>query len=328
MSMTNTFPARPRGRRWPRWSLRSGPSRMQEPASTGLGEGAATSIPPMSPRLQLIRAALIMVAVLSVTLLLQLVFVSSLQQSAAQERAFDSIRADLAQGTAPIGPTDSEGRELRAGAPVGYIEIPAIGLRQVIGEGTSSGVLFDGPGHRRDTPLPGQVGTSVVMGRRAAFGGPFARIGELEKGDTVHVTTGQGDFDFNVLGVREEGDPVPPPAAPGSGRLLLATAAGRPYLPDGVLRVDAQLAGDAVLGPARLLTATELPAEEQMMAGDAGTLWALALWLQALIALALGAVWAWHRWGRAQAWVVFLPPLLLVGLSASGEVARVLPNLS
>jgi hypothetical protein len=63
------------------------------------------------------------------------------------------------------------------------------------------------------------------------------------------------------------------------------------------------------------------------MAADTRTIWVLAFWLQALIALALGAVWAWHRWGHAQAWVVFLPALTLVGLSASGEVARLLPNL-
>ena len=63
------------------------------------------------------------------------------------------------------------------------------------------------------------------------------------------------------------------------------------------------------------------------MAGDSRTLRTLALWLQALIVLTVGAVWAWHRWGRAQAWVVFLPPLLLVGLFASGEAIRLLPNL-
>ena len=63
------------------------------------------------------------------------------------------------------------------------------------------------------------------------------------------------------------------------------------------------------------------------MGADASTLWALAFWLQALIVLTLGAVWAWHRWGRAKAWVVFLPPLLLVGLAASGEAARLMPNL-
>ena len=98
-------------------------------------------------------------------------------------------------------------------------------------------------------------------------------------------------------------------------------------MPEGVIRVDAELAEGAVVGPARLYTAGALPAEDVLMAADTRTLWVLAFWLQALIALAVGAVWAWHRWGRAQAWVVFLPALLLVGLSASGEVARLLPNL-
>jgi len=47
----------------------------------------------------------------------------------------------------------------------------------------------------------------------------------------------------------------------------------------------------------------------------------------ALMLLSIGGIWAWHRWGHAQAWVVFLPPLLLVGLAASGEAVRLLPNL-
>jgi sortase A len=288
----------------------------------------AVDLPPLSPRLQLVRAALVSALILSLTVLIQLTVVSRLQHSAAQDRAFDRFRADLAKGTAPIGPTDSEGRELRAGTPVAYLEIPAIGVKEVIGESTSPSVLFSGPGHRRDSPLPGQAGTSIVYGRRAAFGGPFARIRELNKGDVITVTTGQGEFTFKVRGVRRAGDPVPERLEPGMGRLLLATADGLPFLPDGVVRVDADLDGEAVGGPARLIGVSELPAEEQIMGDDARTLWALALWLQALLAVALGAVWAWHRWGRAQAWVVFLPPLLLVGLLASDEAARLLPNLS
>ena len=91
-----------------------------------------------------------------------------------------------------------------------YLEIPAHRPAAGVGSGTTSGVLFDGPGHRRDTPLPGQQGTSLIMGRRAAFGGPFAGIDDLEKGDRIRVTTGQGAFDFDVIGVRHEGDPTPP----------------------------------------------------------------------------------------------------------------------
>jgi hypothetical protein len=197
----------------------------------------------------------------------------------------------------------------------------------VVGEGTTSGVLLNGPGHRRDTSLPGQIGTSIVYGRRAAYGGPFGRIGDLNEGDEIKVTTGQGLFKFRVVDVRRKGDPVPAASAIGASRLTLVTAAGAPFFPNGVVRVDADLDGKAVVGPARLIGSSGLPAEEKLMAGDSRTLWALALWLQALVVLTLGAVWAWHRWGQAQAWVVFLPPLMLVGLFASTEVARLLPNL-
>lgn len=289
--------------------------------------GTADIVPPIGPRLQLVRATLVLTFVLSFTLLIQLVVVSSLQQAAAQARVFDSFRAELAKGTAPVGPTDSAGDQLAIGRPVAYLEIPTIGLKQVVGEGTTSGALFDGPGHRRDTPLPGQVGSSILYGRRAAFGGPFARIGELVEGDIITVTTGQGVFTFKVRGVRPEGAPVPEPPAADEGRLLLVTAAGRSFLPGGVLRVDAALDGTAVVGSARQMNASGLPREEKVMEGDARTLWAFALWLQALIVLSLGVAWAWHRWGRAQTWIVFLPPLILVGLSASGEAARLLPNL-
>ncbi len=287
----------------------------------------AAQLPPLSGRQQMARAALLGVFVLSLTLLLEMLLASNLQQRAAQQRAYDRFRSELALGTAPTGPTDAGGVPLAPGTPVAYLEIPSIGLRQVILEGTSPATLFSGPGHRRDSPFPGQAGAAVVLGRRAAFGGPFARIQELRPDALIHVTTGQGEFDYRVIGVRKEGDPVPRPTAAGGGRLLLATAAGRQFMPEGVLRVDADLETDAVGGPAPLVSASGLPAEEEIMGADARTLWALALWLQVLTVLLVAAVWAWHRWGRAESWVVFLPPVLLVGLAVAGEAARLMPNL-
>ncbi len=309
---------------------RSGsPRRLALSRSTqGASSTTRGDVPPLSPRMQLVRACLVLLFALTATLLLQLMFVSSLQSRAAQRQAFTSFRAELANGTAPTGPTTEAGRVLALGTPVAFIEIPSIGLRQVVGEGTAASELLHGPGHRRDTPLPGQVGTSVLFGRRAAFGGPFSRIAELTKGAEIKVTTGQGaDFTFRVIAVRRDGDPALAAAARGTSRLTLVTAAGRAFFPEGVLRVDADLEGQAVVGPARLISASGLPAAERLMAGDTRTLWALALWLQALIALSIGAVWAWHRWGRVQTWIVFLPALLLVGLCVSGEAARLLPNL-
>lgn len=285
-------------------------------------------VPPLSPRLQLIRATLMVVVTLTITLLLQLTFVSRFQHASAQQRQYDTFREQLALGTAAIGPADATGAELEPGTPVALMESDEIGLSEVVGEGTTPSALFDGPGHRRDTPLPGQVGTSVIFGRRWTFGGPFADIDQLVAGDEITFTTGQGTFTYAVLGVRAAGDPVPPPPAADGSRLVLVSAAGRAFLPNGVIRVDADLVGPATGGPARAVTAAGLPAEEGAMAGDPSTLWALALWLIALVVLGTGAAWAWHRWGRSQAWVVCFPPLLLVGLAASGEAARLLPNLS
>lgn len=270
---------------------------------------------------------LVFVLATSACLTLHLVVVSAVQQKASQQLAFDRFRAQLAEGTAAVGPTDSEGRQLAPGAPVAYLEIPAIGVKEVVVEGTSSSELLTGPGHRRDTALPGQAGTSVVMGRRAAFGGPFARLADLEAGDLVRATTGQGVFEYRVTGTRQEGDPMPEGPGLGEARLVLATAAGPAYVPSGVLWVDAELSGPAQFGPARLVEAASLPAEEVALAVDTGTLWSLVLWLQALVVVLGAAIWAWHRLGRARTWVVGVPPVLLVGLATAGEVARLLPNL-
>jgi sortase A len=288
---------------------------------------SAAEAAPLAEGLALTRAVLVFVGALAVGLVLQLALISSIQQRSAQQRAFDRYRGELANGTAPIGPTDTKGRLLAPGSPVAYLEVPSIGIRQVVVEGTSAGALFTGPGHRRDTPLPGQAGVSLIMGRRAAYGGPFAHIGRLEPGAIVHVTTGEGVFDYRVVDVRHAHDRMPAAVKAGSGRLILATAAGRPFVPSDVLWVDADLTVPAIApSPGRIATGA-LPASDLPMAADTSTLWTLALWLQALIIVVLAGIWAWHRWGRAKAWIVFLPPLLLVGLEAAGEAAKLLPNL-
>lgn len=306
---------------------RFGRRRAERREQRGRRQPSNEPIPPLGPRLQFVRAVLVTLFVLAIGLLLQVTVVSSLQHSAAQGTAFDDLREQLALGTAPIGPVDEQNRNLELGTPVAFMEIRALGLKQVVLEGTTSGVLMDGPGHRRDSPLPGQVGTSIVLGRRAAYGGPFSDIQTLRPGDVITFTTGQGVFDYSVIGVRPEGSPVPPPPAAGSSRLLLVTAAGRAFMPNGVMRVDAELKGTAVGGAPRTVAAAGLPKSETIMHGDTGTLWALALWLQALIGLSVATVWSWHRWGRLQTSIVFTPALVLVGLYVAGEIVRLLPNL-
>lgn len=302
------------------------PSEPAEPAEP-VEQRRSPAIPPLSPRLALLRGIFVTVAVLALASLLHLLLISRLEQSAAQQQHFDDFREALANGTAPIGPADFDGDPYPLGTPVARIQIAEIGLDQIVLEGTTATVLADGPGHRRDTPLPGQAGTSRLFGKRTTAGAVFGRIGELTIGDEIVVTTQQGTFDFRVIATRVEGDPITPRATAETARITLATADGPWWAPSGILRVDADLDDGAVGGPARLVTSEGLPAAERPNSGDPSELWILAFLLQLLLVLAVGMVWAWHRWGRPHAWITFVPPLLVVSSLASAEASRLLPSL-
>ena len=118
------------------------------------------------------------------------------------------------------------------GAPVALLEIPSLGIREIVVEGTDSATTQLGPGHRRDTALPGQAGVSVLFGRAAAYGGPFARIQELAPGDEFTIITGQGEHEYEVIGLRYAGDPAPPRLTAGESRVILTTARGAPFCAD------------------------------------------------------------------------------------------------
>ena len=49
--------------------------------------------------------------------------------------------------------------------------------------------LRGGPGHLIGTPLPGALGNSVILGHRHAWGGPFADLTKLRRGDLIAVET-------------------------------------------------------------------------------------------------------------------------------------------
>lgn len=256
-------------------------------------------------------------------------FVSSLFYDRAQHIAYANFRVDLAKALAPYGPLDPNDptKLLAPGSAMAVIDIPEIGLHAVVFEGTTSGVLEKGPGHLRDTQYPGQVGTSEIMGRAATYGGPFGRIGELRPGDTFSVTTGQGTARYRVLDQRHAHDREPPPATAGHGRLILATAEGWPFLPSGVLRVDADLVSAAQPAPPMVLTLANLSPAEQALAGDPSAWLPLVLWGQGLFLAAGLITWARTRWGRWQVWIVAVPVLGFLGLSVADQVARLFLNL-
>lgn len=270
----------------------------------------------------MVSTSLVMLSLLCLWMVFQLVLLGGLSQSRAQDLLYAELRTQLASATAPIGPV------IPAGDPVAVLSAPRIGLQQTVVEGTGSGDTLAGPGHLRNTVLPGQAGTSVVMGRAQTYGGPFAGLAGLVAGDTVSTVTAQGTTDFTVLGVRRAGDPLPQPLAVGSSRLTLVTSESSGALgglsSGSVLYVDADAAA-AFPTPAGLPAA--VPDAERPLAADSGALPLLVLHLAVLLALTLGVVTARQRFPAALVWVVATPVALAVAWSTTDVAMRLLPNL-
>ncbi|WP_439939068.1 sortase [Nocardia sp. N13] len=254
----------------------------------------------------------------------QMLYLGGLSQDRAQDALYEQFRGELAAATAPIGPV------VEVGAPVATLSIPHIGLEQVVVEGTASGDLLVGPGHLRNTVLPGQRGTSAVFGRATTYGAPFARIGELDPGDQVNVTTAQGSTRFRVIGVRRAGDPLPQPRPDDAARLVLvsgeASGSRLPALSPGrVVYVDAE-ADKSFVTPAGLPRV--VPEPEQAMGTESGAVMPLlTLCLGLLLALTLGVIAARQRFSAALVWVVTTPVVIAVAWLTTDVVMRLLPNL-
>lgn len=278
--------------------------------------------------------ALLILALCLIGFVLWFAVLSRLHYDRVQVNAYATFRTSLAMATAPTGPlvpppiTDPTGSNslLANGTAVAVLNIPQISLTSVVFQGTTGQALEGGPGHQRDTPMPGQPGVSVIFGRRTSYGGPFSRLPSLHVGDVFTLTTGQGVATYRVIDLRRAGDPIPPYTA-GSGRVVLVTADGPPLAPTGVLDVDAELTSKPSPAPAMIITPSDLGASEQALGTDPNALIAVVLWGVLLLGFAALLSWARRRWGRWQCWIVAVPVAGFLGLSIADQVAQLLPNL-
>lgn len=270
---------------------------------------------------------LTMVAAIITLQLVNIAVISPLQHATAQARLYDQLRLTLSEGSAPLGQTDFEGKLVPPGTPIALLAMPELNVREVIVEGTASPQTMEGVGHRRDTPLPGQPGISVLMGRSGAFGGVFGNLHSARIGSTFTVTTGQGEATYEITGQRRAGDTAPALPAATEGRLTLITADGPAFMPNDVLRVDAKLVSKPFEKAAPVILPGSLPESEQAMGQDTSSLFLLILCLQLLILVSLGAIWSWTKWGKWETWLVFVPVLTAAALLTGTQVNYLLPNL-
>lgn len=271
-----------------------------------------------------ISRVLLVIALLGIWGLTYVTLLSGFEANHDQHALYSQFREQLAEGTAPVG------EPIATGAPVALLTIPRAGVRNlVIVEGTGTSELQHGPGHYRGSVLPGQHGTSLVLGRALSFGGPFGHLDKLRLGDRITATTAQGTFLYTVSGARRKGDPVPTAPAEKDGRLTLVTAVGSGAFsrltPSTTVFVDATLTGKAVrAGAIGTTVATEKPMSTHV---GSGTFAFLALALQLLVLTLLAGAWLRYRWSPLGAWIVGTPMVLGALWAVSSLASRLLPNL-
>jgi sortase A len=218
------------------------------------------------------------------------------------------------------------------------INIPKIGLDEVVVEGVGVEELKQGVGHYPDTKLPGEKGNAALAGHRTTYGHPFNRIDELGAGDEITITTRAGTFRYEWM----EKQVVTPEtvsvlADTPDDRLTLTTCNPK-YSAAERLIVVAKLMSPPIAPPAAASTTdTTTPApsrSHELAAGEApaglsgavsanrpAIAWgivAASVWL---------AAWAVGRWSgrRWTAYLVAAPVFLVVLFMFFENFARLLP---
>jgi sortase A len=252
---------------------------------------------------------------------------SGISESRAQTGMFKNFVAELSQATAPVGPTvenaaDTAVIPVAEGAPVAVLNIPQIGLRDVVVvNGTTSRDLALGPGHMPSSALPGQTGLSIIYGKMATFGAPFAHLMQLNRGDRFTVTTGQGTATYQVESFGTSIDPAP---ADSANRLVLETAESS-FAPSYAVQVSADLVSAARPNPDDWPAPT---AQDVDMASDsADSLVPLTLWSQALLITVIIATVAANRWSRWPTYLCMAPVVIALTWCVYENLACLLPNL-
>ena len=211
----------------------------------------------------------------------------------------------LLNGIAPVG------YPIEAGTSVALLEIEDINVRRVVIEGTHAEDLAKGPGHLVGSAMPGQPGTSAILGRSSRYGSAFARLDELKAGQEITVTTAQGEHTYEVVDstVRSANDSA---AFTGERNMLLLITGVGGASPDERLVVRALLTSP-VFPAGTAATDIQTTTAELGLEGSTESPMQLAIWLFLLFILLISLIPLTERIGKRVAWLIAIP-LLAVAL--------------
>ena len=211
----------------------------------------------------------------------------------------------LLNGVAPVG------YPIESGTPVALIEIIDINVRRVVVEGTRAEELAKGPGHLVGSAIPGQPGTSAILGRSSRYGSAFSRLDELKAGQEVTVTTAQGVHTYEVVDstLRSANDSA---AFTGERNMLLLITGVGGASPDQRLVVRALLTSP-VFPAGAAATEVQTMTAELGLEGSTKSPMQLALWLFSLMILLVMTILLTEKIGKRVTWLIAIP-LITVAL--------------
>jgi sortase A len=210
------------------------------------------------------------------------------------------------------------------GDAVASIQIPKMGLNDIVVNGIGTEDLRKGPGHYPATPLPGQVGNSAIAGHRTTYGAPFGNLDQLSSGDVIRLRTLQGSFTYRVYRqlIVDPSDVAVLDADPARPATLTLTTCNPKYSAAQRLVVKAALDGPTPLPDPPGLTGK---LTDTGLSGDSGSL--VPTFIAALIAAVVGGLWwlAFHRHPRWTNWFVGAIPFAVALFFFYTYLERLLP---
>ena len=247
------------------------------------------------------------IGIFVIGLIAYLLLVTPLSHDRSQRDLSAQFEVKLKQAAAGAPLSDA-----RRGDPVALLEIPKLGINEIVVEGARQGDLKAGPGHVRGTAIIGQQGISVLAGRRATFGSPFDGLNRLTTGDQMALTTYRGRFVYTVQSssiVDDSPESVLAAAAPqdtSQSALALVTSDPWGVSVERVVTV-AVLQGSPISGPT---PNTAIAAEELDPSGEPGALAAVTLWGLLTVAALFATSRARHAW-RSPAVILLAGPVIV-----------------
>lgn len=277
---------------------------------------------PSSPAQIISRRVGVVVTAIGMLATLLLVYEFKLSSIPAQ-RTQAELLATFKQAV-PTTTLDQSSAALTEGSAVALLRIPRLGIDQVVVEGSTPTDTKRGPGHLSASPLPGEYGNAVIEGRRTTYGGPFANLDSVRKGDKIDATTGQGVFTYTVSKVAHL-SPGDKDVVSGSSDSRLTLMTSDPaFFATGRLAVVATLNGDPIAVPHR-----PPQLEDEIQLGVAGDPLGLALGLVWLLLLAIAGYTAWRLRDRMPRSVLYLyaaPVITALALLTYANLDSLLPG--